>query len=297
MATTSTKIDARPQLPLVYSMPLSTCGGVVAWLFAHPFELTKNRLMLASANPAERAPTTISVVRDIVSKNGPTGLFNGLSAGISRQIVYATLRLGLYQPVLDAVTGGAPAAAVTVSQRVVAGAVSGSFAAFCSCPVEVALVRMTRASAADRKGLLPTIFGIGRNEGVLAFWKGSTPLICRAAIVGVCQVAFYHQVKAWLKLLHLDSNMSETNQYLVASGTTGLFYSAVTMPVEAARVRMMATTTKVEYGMVSSIAKLFRDGGARFVYRGFVPYAGRCTVHTILSFMVIDTTKNLLGYR
>lgn len=282
----------RPQLPVFLNMPLSTVGGCIAWLFAHPFELVKNRVMFAQT---ARAPSVFSVTSEILAQEGASGLFNGLSAGIARQLVYATLRLGLYQPILDGITGGKTATKVGPGERIVAGATSGAFAAFCSCPVEVALVRMTKSKEA--LNLLPTLTGIAKNEGVLAFWKGSTPLLWRAAIVGVSQVAFYDQVKATFKVMGLNKKMSPNQNNLLASTITGIFYSTVTMPIEAARVRMMATQTKVQYGMCRGIMNLYKEGGVRYCYRGFVPYCGRCMVHTIALLMIIDTTKHMMGYR
>lgn len=69
-----------------------------------------------------------------VSEKGFFSLYNGLSAGITRQLFYATSRFGLFEVFRDQI---AQHRTVGVPERIVAGLASGACAALVSCPAEV----------------------------------------------------------------------------------------------------------------------------------------------------------------
>jgi solute carrier family 25 oxoglutarate transporter 11 len=77
---------------------------------------------------------------DTIKKEGILNLYSGLGAGLSRQIVYATSRLGLYEAFRDEV---AKYRQIDFVSRLFLGCISGGLAAAVSCPAEVTLVRMS----------------------------------------------------------------------------------------------------------------------------------------------------------
>ena len=87
------------------------------------------------------------------------------------------------------------------ANRVGVGALSGGIAAYISCPMEVAVVRLSNDSALPEnerrnyKGITDTFTRIIKEEGVGAFWRGSNPFVARAMFVGVFQVATLDQFK------------------------------------------------------------------------------------------------------
>jgi hypothetical protein len=46
-------------------------------------------------------PSTSQVVKDILAKDGPSGFYRGLSAGLFRQATYTTARMGLFGIITD----------------------------------------------------------------------------------------------------------------------------------------------------------------------------------------------------
>ena len=126
----------------------------------------------------------------MVSESGWLSLYDGLSAGIWRQVFYATSRFGLFEVMRDKlheVRG-----TTDFASRVFVGALSGGIAAYISCPAEVAVVRMANDSSLpleerrNYKGVMDTASRIINEEGISAFWRGSTPFVQRAMMVGVC---------------------------------------------------------------------------------------------------------------
>lgn len=65
-----------------------------ATLFVQPLDLVKNRMQLA-ATQQERA-TSVQVIKKIITNEGVTAMYTGLSAGLLRQATYTTTRLGVY---------------------------------------------------------------------------------------------------------------------------------------------------------------------------------------------------------
>ncbi len=143
-------------------------------------------------------PALASFVRTIVAKEGALTLYQGLSAGITRQVFYATSRFGLFEVLRD---GIAQHRKTDIWSRLAAGCISGGLAALVSCPAEVSLVRMSndRSLPADQrrnyKSVVDAAARIAREEGPAAFWRGSMPFVNRAILVGACQVGTYDQFR------------------------------------------------------------------------------------------------------
>ena len=107
-------------------------SGMVATTVIQPVDMVKVRIQLAGeGTSAGPKPTPLSVARQIISGGKFLDLYTGLSAGLLRQAVYTTARLGLFDTfmgrllrdlaatlrVLDAetvVVGMQPAVAITL---------------------------------------------------------------------------------------------------------------------------------------------------------------------------------------
>ena len=116
-----------------------------------------------------------------------------------------------------------------------------------------------------------------KEEGVSAFWRGSTPFVQRAMLVGVFQVATLDQFKdMYAKYLHQQKN-SIPNVFCSAM-TSGLVYSLATMPLEAAKNRMAfqqpcPETGKLPYtSTMQLLQNVTKNEGFLALYNGFLPY-------------------------
>jgi solute carrier family 25 oxoglutarate transporter 11 len=171
--------------------------------------------------------------------------------------------------------------------------------------MEVAVVRMSNDSSLpvkDRrnyKGVVDTTLRIAREEGIGAFWRGSTPFVTRAMMVGVFQVAtldqFQDMFRDWL-----GQKKNSIPNVFCAAMSSGLIYSVATMPLEAAKNRMASqkpdpTTGKLPYtGLVQTLKKVSTDSGFMALYNGFFPYYLRCGGHTVSMFILVQLLRD--GY-
>lgn len=297
MSTEASKAAAAPAtvpIPFGLNMFISGICGCGAWGFCHPFELIKNKTINAIVDGGP-TPKFFPTAKAIM--NSPGGLYKGFDAGLARQASYTSFRIGFYDPIKDLLCGDRKP---TMVDRAIAGAVAGSAASFFSSPVEVSLVCQSKAK--EKMSLPQAMTMVYNKSGLGGFWRGCVPLMSRAAIVGVCQVGFYDQCLTWVKagLPHLDFKM----QSILAGTATGIFYAAVTMPVEVSRVLLSAQQGDLKNAkyrnMPQTIMTVTKESGFLSMYRAYIPYMGRCTMHSIVCFLLIDICKDFLktkGYR
>lgn len=92
MATAPASTGTLPK-PVVFAT--SGLGGMLGWAIVHPFNTIAVRSNLASASGQ-----TFSLA-EMVAKQGWMSVYDGLSAGVMRQVFYATSRFGLFETFRD----------------------------------------------------------------------------------------------------------------------------------------------------------------------------------------------------
>lgn len=73
---------------------VACASGMVATVCIQPIDTVKVRMQLMDRATVRTSPW--GVAKGMVSEGGFVNLYQGLSAGLSRQLVYGTLRLGLF---------------------------------------------------------------------------------------------------------------------------------------------------------------------------------------------------------
>lgn len=244
---------------------------------------------------------TFSLPKMLKETGGVRGLYDGLSAGVLRQVFYATSRFGLFETFRDMLLEYR--GKIDFASRVAIGAVTGGIAAYISCPMEVCVVRMANDSTlpvADRrnyKNVFDTAGRIVKEEGVTGFWRGSNPFVARAMMVGVFQVATLDQFKELFTDLLGQRKDSIPNVFCSAM-TSGLVYSVATMPLEACKNRMAnqkrdPITKELPYkGIVQTMQKISASEGFMALYNGFFPYYIRCGGHTVAMFIAVQVLRD-----
>ena len=118
-------------------------GGLAAMTassFTHPIDLIKVRMLLHGEQQAGTA-ARLSIVGDVVRREGLLGLYRGLSAALMRQGLYSTTRFGFYD-IIKQLLGESSTNRLPYYRKVVATMTGGSLAALVACPADMMLVRM-----------------------------------------------------------------------------------------------------------------------------------------------------------
>eukprot|EP00386_Alphamonas_edax_P012415 GDKI01038787.1.p1 GENE.GDKI01038787.1~~GDKI01038787.1.p1 ORF type:complete len:354 (-),score=46.20 GDKI01038787.1:97-1134(-) len=296
--TTYTSAAAMHSKSQGLTLLLSGTAGICGWMPVHPFDVIKTRMQLSGeGGSAKLYKSTSDAFVTIGKKEGMGGLYSGLSAAVARQATYTTLRAGLYQILRDHLAPEGTNA--SFATRAAAGLMSGATASIICCPVEVALIRMQadgRLPVAERRGythVFNAITRIGREEGVRALWRGSTPTVARAMVVNTVQMASYDQAKDTLT----KWGLSGIPLHLSASLTSGFLYCAASLPFDIAKTRMQnqntpAGQTPVYRNIVQTIARIIQLEGVTSLWKGFLPYFGRGGGHTVFMFLCLEQLKH-----
>ena len=264
-------------------------AGMTATTVIQPVDMIKVRLQLAGEGvKTGPKPTPISVTKEVIASGKVLDLYTGLSAGLLRQAVYTTARLGFFDTFMKALTTRAETQGTKVGfgERAGAGLTAGGLAAFVGNPADLALIRMQsdglkpKAERANYRSVVDALMRISKAEGVTALWSGCYPTVVRAMALNFGQLAFFSEAKQQLK----DTSLSPRSQTLTASAIAGFFASFFSLPFDFVKTRLQKQTkgpdgTLPYRGMVHCFGKVAKDEGLLRFYRGFATYYVRIAPH------------------
>ena len=169
-------------------------------------------------------PWPVMLIR-LTKQDGIQGPFRGLCASILRELSFSALRVGLYEPIRDGLIriGPGDSDLYRISARITGGLLSGGLASALMCPMDLL---KTRAQGYPTKppGFMNLVREVGGSpfqieryyEGftLLSFTSfnfvslGMGTVVIRAMILSSTNMAFYNEVKDFLKRVpnHSDSD-------------------------------------------------------------------------------------------
>lgn len=264
-------------------------AGMTATTAIQPVDMIKVRLQLAGEGvKTGPKPTPVTVFKDIVASGKVMDLYTGLSAGLLRQAVYTTARLGFFDTFMKTLTTSAEAKGnkIGFKERAGAGLAAGGLAAMVGNPADLALIRMQSdglkpvGQRANYTSVFDALIRISKNEGITRLWAGSYPTVVRAMALNFGQLAFFSEAKNQLK----GTSLSSRTQTLTASAVAGFFASFFSLPFDFVKTRLQKQTrapdgTLPYKGMFDCFKKVAKDEGLLRFYRGFGTYYVRIAPH------------------
>lgn len=275
------------EVPTLVKFGFGTVSAVGATFFTHPIDVVKYALQLNRS----QGGTLVSAGKKIVADNGVQGLYKGLSASMMRQVSYGTVRLGIYQTLMEKFTktDGSPP---PLWQKLSFSAAAGGIGAFCGNPFDLALVRMAAdgtlppAERRNYNGVFDAISRVIRQEGFTSLWVGAGPTITRCISLNMAQLTTYSQAKEeLLKLSAFDDNIIT---HLSASMISGLVATAVSTPFDVAKTRIQQDSLGEFKGMGDCLLQTCRKEGVLSMWKGFVPAYFRLAPQTVLVFVFLE---------
>lgn len=258
-------------------------AGMVATTCIQPIDMIKVRLQLAGeGTTGGPRPTPLGVARDVIAQGKVLDLYTGLTAGLLRQAVYTTARMGLFDTFMKALTARAEAKETKVGfyERAGSGLAAGGLAAMIGNPADLALIRMQsdglkpKAERANYKSVIDALGRIAKSEGITAWWAGAYPTVIRAMALNFGQLAFFSEAKSQLKE---KTQLSARSQTLTASAIAGFFASFFSLPFDFMKTRLQKQQRgpdgQLPYkGMFHCFQRVLREEGPLRFYRGFSTY-------------------------
>lgn len=270
-------------------------AGMTATVVIQPVDMVKVRLQLAGegAKTGPR-PSALGITRDIIASGKALDLYTGLSAGLLRQAVYTTARLGFFDTFIKTLNARADTAQrkVTFAERAAAGLSAGGIAAMIGNPADLALVRMQSdglkppEARANYRSVFDALIRIPQKEGVAALWAGALPTVIRAMALNMGQLTFFAESKAQLKQ---HTTLSVQNQTFAASAIAGFFASFLSLPFDFIKTRLQKQqkdpkTGALPYrGVLDCARKVVAEEGWLRFYRGFGTYYVRIAPHALVA--------------
>ncbi|KAI9691185.1 MAG: putative mitochondrial 2-oxoglutarate/malate carrier protein [Bathelium mastoideum] len=273
-------------------------AGMTATTVIQPIDMIKVRLQLAGEGVRTGSkPTPISVARDVIAAGKVRDLYTGLSAGLLRQAVYTTARLGFFDTFMGTMQKSyiQSGSKVGFKERAGAGLAAGGLAAMVGNPADLALIRMQsdglkpKELRSNYKSVVDALVRIAKHEGPTALWVGCYPTVVRAMALNFGQLAFFSEAKNQLK----DTSLAPRAQTLTASAIAGFFASFFSLPFDFVKTRLQRQQKgpdgKLPYkGMMDCFGKVAKDEGLLRFYRGFGTYYVRIAPHAMVTLIVAD---------
>ena len=265
-------------------------AGMAATATIQPIDMIKVRLQLAGEGiKTGPRPSPLTITREIIAQGKVGDLYTGLSAGLLRQAVYTTARLGFFDTFMATLKTRAElkGARIGFKERAGAGLTAGGMAALIGNPADLALIRMQSdglkptGMRANYKSVVDALVRITKSEGIFALWNGASPTVARAMALNFGQLAFFSEAKTQLKS---KTQLSTMQQTLTASAIAGFFASFFSLPFDFVKTRLQkqqrGADARLPYSsMADCFRKVSKDEGLLRFYRGFGTYYIRIAPH------------------
>jgi len=245
----------------------------------------------------------IGTLMTIAREEGPKSLYNGLVAGLQRQMCFAGIRIGLYDSIKalyqNALNGGRNSnSSASISVRIMAGITTGGLAVLFAQPTDVVKVRMQAqmrsldGGRARYTGTMNAYSTIARTEGVSGLWKGTLPNVSRNAIVNVAEIVCYDLFKEFI--LSRGWMKDGVPCHFTAAVMAGFCTTVVASPVDVVKTRFMNAPVGQYRGAIDcSVRMMMQEGPAAF-YKGFMPSFSRLVSWNICMWITYEQFKRLV---
>ncbi|XP_019880991.1 mitochondrial dicarboxylate carrier isoform X1 [Aethina tumida] len=272
------------KLPRWYFGGLASCG---AGFCTHPLDLIKVHLQTH-----QEKVSIIHVTRDVIRKSGFLALYNGISAGLLRQMTYSTTRFGMYEVLKQNVKSD------TFVNKVAIASVSGMVGGVVGTPADMVNVRMQNdiklppEKRRNYKHALDGLIKVYQEEGFKRMFSGATTASSRAVLMTVGQLSFYDQIK--MMLLKTPFFVDNVTTHFTSSLIAASFAVIMTQPLDVVKTRMMSAYPK-NIGPLGTVRQIKSEGFTAF-YKGLIVSSVRIYPATIIMFVIYEQLTQHFGY-
>ncbi|TVU17003.1 hypothetical protein EJB05_33009, partial [Eragrostis curvula] len=258
-------------------------SGMLATCVIQPIDMVKVRIQLGEGSAAQ-------VIKNMLANDGLGSFYKGLSAGLCRQAIYTTGRLGSFRVLTNKEVEKNEGKPLPLVQKAFIGLTAGAIGAFVGSPADLALIRMQADSTlpvAQRrhyKNAFHALYRITADEGLLALWKGSGPTMMRAMALNMGMLASYDNS---VELFRDKFGAGEVSTVIGASAISGYFACACSLPFDYVKtqIQKMQPDAHGKYpytGSLDCAVKTFMSGGPFKFYTGFPVYYIRIAPHVMV---------------
>ncbi|KAK3755749.1 hypothetical protein QZH41_019982, partial [Actinostola sp. cb2023] len=179
----------------------------------------------------------------------------------------------------------------------VAGGIAGAISRTSVSPFErLKILLQIQVSDVKFKGIIPSLITIGKEEGILGYFKGNGTNVIRIIPYSAVQFTAYEEYK---KLLNIPEHSSgqKPGRRLLAGAMAGVTSITATYPLDLVRTRLSAQgegPNKKYRGIVHAFQTILKEEGGFMsgcLYRGLVPTTMGIAPYVGLNFTVYESLK------
>jgi len=272
-------------------------SGMMATCCIQPMDMIKVRIQLGAAGGGSTSP--VAIASQMIKEEGFLSLYSGLSAGLTRQVVYTGARLGLFDIFTEKSKDKAYDSIPGFAKKSFCALGAGGIAAVLGNPADLALIRMQSDSmlpVAERRnysGVGHALSSIASQEGPAALFKGAVPTATRAMALNFGMLAFNAQAKEMLQ----GAGAPVGVQVVGASAIAGFAASAFSLPFDFVKTQIQKmkpdpVTGEMPFkGPVDCAMKQVKMGGILRLWAGFPTYYFRIAPHAMITLLAQDQVK------
>lgn len=296
-------VDAPIQIRAGFSILSATCSELVTY----PLDLAKTRLQIQGEQNITygKKQGLFAICREVVTKEGFSKLYFGMSPAIYRHVFYSSVRMTSYQHFRSKIGKSAP-----LWQTALLGMTCGGVGQLISNPFDVVKVQMQNEGKRILQGLEPRVKSHKFSEyckaayragGYRTFFLGAIPNAQRSALVNLGDLTAYDNAKN--KLVEWGWLNDGYILYFASSAVAGFVSAVLGTPADVIKTRMMNQPLNESggglyyRGSVDCLRQSIKNEGWMSLYKGFVPCWLRMAPWSLTFWLAYETLCSTAGYK
>lgn len=279
---------------------LAAMGAAVV---STPFEVVKIRLQLQGELQARSTANrmykgTFHGLYLIVTTEGPRSVYKGLGSALVYQFTMNGIRLGLYDPLKDAIGDIVPSRAAA---SIVSACTLGFVSSLITSPLFLVKTRIQAFSGGSTikvggqhnyKHLADGLYRIAKAEGVRGLWHGAQLAAVRTATGSTVQLSVYDVLKVRLGVA-TSWQPNDSKLHLLSSLLTSGFVAVAMNPFDVVMTREYTNAAnQYNANFFKAFYKITASEGIEGLFKGTGALWGRIGPHTVCSLVLLERIRH-----
>lgn len=271
---------------LIESIALGGASCVFTVNFTHPIELVKTRMQVSGSG-------LTTTVGSTYAKEGAGAFWKGIAWAWGREGSYASIKLGAYAPVRDALGAGKDS---PFYLKFAAGAITGGVGSLFGNPFDV-LKTMAQTNQGKSDSLGKTLGDFYAANGIGGFYRGISANIMRACVLNATKMGVYDIAKG-VVTESTGWERKDLRTTFCSAMVSGLAMTCTVSPFDRVRTALMNQGKVQQYsGFVDCAGQLAAKDGITSFWRGFIPMWARFAPTATIQLVTIEFLYGVFGLK
>mmetsp|Transcript_616 Transcript_616/g.1470 ORF Transcript_616/g.1470 Transcript_616/m.1470 type:complete len:284 (+) Transcript_616:45-896(+) len=279
-------LDLRKPI-LIESIALGGASCVFTVNFTHPIELVKTRMQVSGNGLGATIGSTYA-------KEGLGAFWKGIAWAWGREGSYASIKLGAYAPVRDAIGAGNKDSPFYL--KFAAGAITGGTGSLVGNPFDV-LKTMAQTNSGKSESLGKTLSDFHAKNGFGGFYRGIQANIMRACVLNATKMGVYDIAKGFVAS-STGWERKDLRTTFCSAMVSGFAMTVTVSPFDRIRTALMNQGDQKLYsGFIDCATTLAKNDGPLSFWRGFIPMWARFAPTATIQLVTIEALYGMCGLK